>query len=782
MGGEGPSPCRVMVVGEAPGGDEERLGRPFVGASGYELDRMLAEAGLHRSTVFVTNVCRHRPPNNKIEAWMARKPVEGFILMRDRWVHPHIAEGFSKLLIELGAVKPNIVIALGNVAMWALTGHWGITDWRGSELTVDWLGESTKVIPTYHPAAILRQWSWRSAALTDLKRAYRESDSRTYAPSEWKFDIRPSFDLVMRRLEWLLMLAEAGPLPLSFDLETRSGHIACAGIAWSQTDALCIPLMASGNPEGYWSLGEEAEITWALRCLLTHENARVVGQNLLYDAQYTLRHWGFAPRVSQDTMLTHHTAFCELPKALDFQASIYCRSYRFWKHDAKEWAKTMEEEKLWWYNCEDCVRTWEVAAGTLDAVQRLNLTEQHDFQQSMFYPVLRAMTRGVRIDTEMRDRLSKELKNGIKERAKWVEEVLGHKLNPRSPKQMQTLFYGDFAQRPILKRRADGRMSPTLDDDALTKIALRQPLLRPLVNTMLDTRTLGTLRSTFIQAPLDSDGRMRCSYNICGTLTYRLSSLENAFGSGANLQNVPSKKSKVNVKVVKRGTGLVVPNVRAMFIPDSGYTFFDMDLERADLQVVAWEADDPELKQILREGADIHAENAKTLGINREIAKVWVHGTNYGGTPRTMAQQCGVTVKQATDLQQTWFAAHPGIKRWHERTQEFLNGRKWVENAWGYRWYIFGRPEGLLPEALAWVPQSTVAILINRIWRRIYDEAPEVEITLQVHDSLAGQFPSTLLEAPERLRTLARIPIPYPDPLIIPANLKTSDVSWGDCG
>ena len=784
VAGEGPAPCRVLVCGEAPGSDEERLGRPFVGASGAELDKMLAEAGLHRSTVFVTNVCRHRPPNNKIDAWMSRtkKPPEGFVLMRDRWVDSRIANGFEKLLVEMEAVKPNLVIALGNVSMWALTGHWGISDWRGSELLVDWMGEPTKVIPTYHPAAILRQWSWRSAAIADLKRAYRESGSRAYDHPEWKFDIRPSFETVVKRLEWLLMLVEAAPLKLSFDLETRSGHIACAGIAWSQTDALCIPFMASGNPEGYWSREQEVEITWMLRRLLTHENAQVIGQNLLYDAQYTLRHWGFAPRVTQDSMISHHSAFCELPKALDFQASIYCRSYRFWKNDGKDWRKSMEEEKLWWYNNEDCVRTWEVAEATHATCERLGLAEVEASQQSMFYPVLRAMTRGVRIDTDMRDRLNKELKDGIKEREKWVEEVLGHKLNPRSPKQMQALFFGDFAQKPILKRRADGRWTPTLDDDALTKIALRQPLLRPLVNTMLDTRTLGTLRSTFIQAPLDTDGRMRCSYNLCGTLTYRLSSSENAFGSGANLQNLPSEKSKVNVKVAKRGTGLSVPNVRAMFIPDPGYTFFDMDLERADLQVVAWEADDAELKQILREGADIHAENAKTLGINREVAKVWVHGTNYGGTPRTMAQQCGVTVKQASDLQRTWFAAHPGIKRWHERTEGYLNGRKYVENAWGYRWYIFGRPEGLLPEALAWVPQSTVAILINRIWRRIYDEAPEIEVNLQVHDSLAGQFPSSLTDAPDRLRRLAQIPIPYPDPLIIAASPKTSTVSWGDCG
>ena len=771
-----------MIVGEAPGADEERLGRPFVGAAGAELDRMLSEAQLHRPTCFVTNVSRQRPPGNKIEAWMAFKPREGFVPMRDRWVHPALEEGMAHLLRELDLVKPNLIVALGNVAMWALTGKWGITDWRGSELMVDWLGAPTKVIPTYHPAAILRQWAWRSATIADLRRAARHRGPEPYAVPQWRFEIRPSFEQVVDRLTELRLMLEHGPTELSFDLETRAGHIACAGIAWTLIDAICIPFMVSSNAEGYWSLDEETRILHLLRLVLTHGNARVIGQNLLYDAQYTWRHWHFIPRIAQDTMLTHHTAFCELPKALDFQASIYCQQYVFWKNDGKDWRKSMDEDVLWRYNCEDCVRTLEVAHATRATISKLGLDSPHTFQQKMIFPVLRAMQLGVRIDTEMRARLSKELKDAIKEREKWVEAALGHKLNPRSPKQMQALFLGDFAQRPILKRRADGRYTPTLDDDALTTLALREPLLRPLVGAMLDTRTLGTLRSTFIQAPLDDDDRMRCSYNLCGTLTYRLSSSENAFGSGANLQNIPSEKSKINVKLGKRGTGLTIPNIRSMFIPDPGYTFFDMDLDRADLQVVAWEADDPELKAMLREGADIHSENAKTLGISRELAKTWVHGTDYGGSPTTMGRQCGVTTHRASQMQRTWFEAHPGIKRWHERTKGFLEGRKYIENRFGYRWYVFGRVDSILPEALAWLPQSTIAILINHIWYRIFTEAPEIQVLLQVHDSLAGQFPST--QASQHLATLkqlSHIEIPYDDPLVIPTGVKVSEKSWGEC-
>ena len=89
----------------------------------------------------------------------------------------------------------------------------------------------------------------------------------------------------------------------------------------------------------------------------------------------------------------------------------------------------------------------------------------------------------------------------------------------------------------------------------------------------------------------------------------------------------------------------------------------------------------------------------------------------------------------------------------------------------------------MLPEALAWIPQSTVAIVINRIWKRVYENLKEVQVLLQVHDSLAGQFPTYLAGVcPERIIAQAReVAVPYPRPLVIPLSIKTSTTSWGDC-
>ena len=446
-------------------------------------------------------------------------------------------------------------------------------------------------------------------------------------------------------------------------------------------------------------------------------------------------------------------------------------------------SKFETEEDRWSYNCEDCVRTREVGEVEAGQIIKMGLSEVDAFQQSLFWPVLWAMNRGVRIDLDAREKMSETLTQEIEKRSKFYLDILGHPLNAGSPKQMQALFYEDFGLAPILKRTPKG-LRPTCDDDALNIIKIKEPLTKGLIHAIQEQRTLKVFLSTFVNAALDIDNRMRCSYNICGAETYRFSSSKNAFDTGANLQNIPKGGA-----FDKDPDSLVLPNIRSIFIPDSGMTFFDMDLDRADLQVVVWEADDDLFKAVLRAGEDVHAINAKDMNISRQLAKSWVHGTNYGGGPRTMAKNCGLTIHQAETMRARWFQIHPGIQSWHRRTEAQLKGKRYVENKFGYRRFYFDRIEGLLPEALAWIPQSTVACVINRAWVNIYNtlgagnnNSSPVEVLLQVHDSLAGQFPSNRREdLLPRLQAASQITIPYSDPLVIPTGIKTSDKSWGDC-
>lgn len=232
-----------------------------------------------------------------------------------------------------------------------------------------------------------------------------------------------------------------------------------------------------------------------------------------------------------------------------------------------------------------------------------------------------------------------------------------------------------------------------------------------------------------------------------------------------------------------------LPNVKRLFQPDYGFFICDSDLAQADAQVVAWEADDADLKRIFRDPElDLHNENADTIfgrhdGIYRKRAKAGVHAVNYGAKARTLARTLGITVKEAEAFIDTWFTAHPGIYDWQQRIQSQLDTNRTVTNRFGNRRVYNDRIDQLLPEALAWIPQSTVALVINRAWlalERLAD--PDIQVLLQVHDSLVYQVKAlTFRRKLSKIEDAFKVIVPYDDPLIIPAGLAYSQTSWGDC-
>lgn len=796
--GSGPSPAKIMVVGEYYSQDDYHTQEPFSGEVGKEFNRMLHEAGIMRSECYLTNAVNARPPNGQIAKWLPKKKMDVVYnyhqFVRGKWVAPEIITGIEQLHREVREVKPNIIVAAGNLALWALSSAEGAMKWRGSLLRADQLPRNDQplLIPIITPTAIFAQWENRAITVLDLKRVAKHRDSREMPANTWRFTLRPSYAAVLDTLNSLLERAESESFWLDFDLETRAGHIACAGLSWSRDDAICIPLMCVEDREGFWGPDAEAEIVYLLYKILTHPAVKVRGQNLLYDAQYTYRHWHFVPRVVQDTMISQHTLFAGLRKSLDFQASMYSPEYVYWKDDGKTWTKDVGEDQLWAYNCVDCVRTREVGEAELAAIPAMGLQEVEDFQQSMFWPVLQAMQRGVRIDKEERKWMDKKMETELAKRLSYFEFVLGHKLNVNSNPQMKKLFYEDFNLKPIMSRAKKGEMPHvTCDDSALATIALKNPILRPLIRAIQEYRTIRVFLSTFIRMPLDIDDRMRTSYNICGTETYRLSSSENAFDSGGNLQNVPKGGEDDE-------SDLVLPNMRTIFVPDPGFTFFDTDLSKADLRVVIWESDETEMKAMLAEGRDPYIETAREFyndptitkrlpngqdNPKYKIFKSFAHGTHYLGTAVGLSQRLGLTVHQAERTQKWYFGKYPKIKDWQEVFCDEIRRTRRVKNAFGYTRVYFDRiSESTCREAIAWLPQSTVACVINRVWKNLFDHAPQIQVLLQVHDSLAGQFPThRTAECHEDFARLSRIVVPYPDPLIIPIELKTSEKSWGDC-
>jgi DNA polymerase-1 len=325
---------------------------------------------------------------------------------------------------------------------------------------------------------------------------------------------------------------------------------------------------------------------------------------------------------------------------------------------------------------------------------------------------------------------------------------------------------------------------PTTGKQAAEKWRNEIKVLRPFLDAVTEVKPLRTFLKNFGQAPLDSDGRIRCYYNVAGTDTFRFTSSESAFDTGTNLENVPKGD---------RSKTLRMPNMRRPFVADDGMEQAEIDLAGADAQVVAWEANDPLLKQWFREGIKIHAITAKEMfgsaaGLDgkREpyytYAKAGRHLSNYRGKPRTLSVTLGLTVHEAEKFQAKLFSMHPGILKWHERVDHELNTTRAISNRFGFRKYYFDRLENCVTGATAWNPQSTVAIVVNRALCNV-DEDPScrgVQILLQTHDSFNFQYPiERRLEILRAVKKVISIPVPFPDPLIIPFTLATGP-NWGD--
>lgn len=421
-----------------------------------------------------------------------------------------------------------------------------------------------------------------------------------------------------------------------------------------------------------------------------------------------------------------------------------------------------------------------------------------DVQRRVNEIALDMMLRGVRIDIMALRQLDNDLEMEMGRRIIAVEKFLGYKLDKlnkqgeptffRSTPQIKALFQS-LGQRPGLNRKSG---NAAYDDEALFAIAKRTPQLKPLCFAIIEYRSMGTARSNFTKSLLDDDHRMRCSFNTAGPETFRWGSSKNAFWRGCNLQNV--------AKPFHALTGTAMPNLRSAICFDEGMIGWEPDLAGADARVVAWDADDAMMKQAFREGIKIHAVRAKEIygsdagpdGLREPyytLAKKGGHLWNYGGKSRTMATSLGILVNEADKIIRRLVQVHPAVVQWHKRIASDLRAGKPITNAFGYQIHYQKRGDEALTDALAWIGQGTVACAINRALIGVADitgvsawQRPgHTDLLLQEHDSLVGQTLTAEWSKfkPQIREQFLAVTIPYPDPLIIPPDLKTSRTNWG---
>lgn len=326
---------KIAIVGEAWGENEELTHTPFVGWDGQELDRMLEEAEIDRLECHVTNVFNMRPmgphgANNiknlcttRKESHVPMAPLAKNCYLKDEHWH-HV----ERLIKELREVRPQLIIALGSTALWALTGEPGIRKVRGTALPATRC-DNIKILPTYHPGAVRNQWELRSVVVADLMKARRESQFPEIRRPQRELWIEPTLaHIELFYKNYVLQNCKK----LAFDIETAgSTQITCIGFAPSRARAIVIPFVDVRKENGsYWDTPLEERLAWELvRKYLTTpeldpESIIRIGQNTLYDINWLWSFLGLTPKnYLGDTMLKHHAIQPEYEKSLGFLGSIY---------------------------------------------------------------------------------------------------------------------------------------------------------------------------------------------------------------------------------------------------------------------------------------------------------------------------------------------------------------------------------------------------------------------------------------------------------------------------
>lgn len=317
----GPRNAKIALVAECWGQQEELTKQPLIGTTGQELNRMLAEAGINRAHCFTTNTFALRPTDNKIDKLcLDKKGVGGkaYVLPATnmgKYIEPRFLPELDRLREELEVVKPNLVIALGAISCWGLLQSPKIGSIRGTT-TESTLVPGQKVLATYHPSAVYRNWSLRPIVVADLMKAKREAEFPEIKRPQRFILVRPS---IPEMYAWWREHGDAKYL--AFDIETTKGQIRNIGFATSRSHAINIPFIV--QDKSWWPTlcGELA--AWQFVQMVLDSPAVKVAQNGLYDLQYLWRAGIRVRNYREDTMLLHHALYPEMQKGLGFLGSIY---------------------------------------------------------------------------------------------------------------------------------------------------------------------------------------------------------------------------------------------------------------------------------------------------------------------------------------------------------------------------------------------------------------------------------------------------------------------------
>lgn len=672
-----------MLIGEGPGREEDLEGAPFIGEAGQELDLLLQTAELSRAAVYITNVVRCRPPDN-----------------RDPYVK-EIAACRMFTIREIESVRPDVIVALGGSALKALTGMNAVGANRGRLLSL--LPEYRSAVPvivTYHPAAGLhnpgRRGAMRSDIVADLRRAQKHAHGSTLEYTLLAEGTHDPLDIKSA----LLSLAQCDVLTCDLEWEVLPQE---GSWPWSRRNGELPELISiglGGRVDGKLvAVAIQADGAWepTVRRIIDHVptvyHLGIETSDLIW-----LSAKGYKPKVAGDTyqlakMLNVSASDYGLktlaPMLTEFQSgwSAAVTSGRGRKKaggdnllgrrpitDA-EWATLLK------YNAEDCIATLLLYERLREMAHEQDREQVLALHDEIMPSVLLAFA-------EM-------AVNGLPSNLELIQsaEVEGRRRLERIRRELgQMLGVGDrydlLDSLPKIAVLIESRLGITLPRTATGKLSLKEEVRldlkdkHPVFDKLGELATVTKRHSTY-WAPwtklleLQGDGRLHTVYRPHGTITGRSSA---SMEMGATLQQL------MRGKVVRR-------LVRAR----DGYQIVAADLGQIELREGAIISGDERLLQYYRDGKDVHRMTAafhKAVGEGfsladfladedrwadtvtkdeRQAAKVPNFGLMYGGGPgviiETGRKDYGIEFSEgdARMMYDAHFILYPGLKRWHER-------------------------------------------------------------------------------------------------------------------
>jgi uracil-DNA glycosylase family 4 len=771
VAGVGRSSAKLVVVGEAPGANEDEQREPFVGVTGRDLNDFLKEGGSSRGECWLTNVVKYRPPNNDFRRLGEVKTESGRVLT--------LTDSHQQLWVELDSLKEkNCILCLGEQALHAVTGKSGISHWRGSILTA--LDGKTKVIATYHPARLYKSteesqvaYQWRYIIGFDISRAVKQS----------RF---PEIDLPNRDLRIARSSSDVYRFinngidrgPVSVDIEAINCIPVCIGLSFDYKSALSIPLFAKIGNLRVEGVGE-SELVYIWRDINEALKSKygAIGQNFKYDEDKISR-LGFRTRkLYGDTLLLGHALNPEYPsKKLEFFTSIYTEE-PYYKEEGKEFSLKKDKiDRLLLYNARDAAVTKEIHDKMLleldEYSKEFNVdfrTWYHEFVCELHPFYLRIEQTGLLRDKAVQAKLRKKYQEMWLERQIKFEQRVGFDgkieltdkgklegsvLNVASPPAMSSLIF-EKMKLPFRKgKNKKAKIQKTKeeeDEQGATGEAVIASLMttkkvtdaqKLVLQDILDIRKIRKTIGTYIDCKEDYDGRVKTSYNIVGTETGRTST--------RNIKGPPVRPEKMGSAfqtLTKHGE--LGADIRLQYIPDSGYVFLEIDQSQAEDRVVTLLCNDikglDEFKTVDKHWqvaswifSDVTSEwqfksyrgtdrPPKSDG-RRFIGKKGRHGSNYDMGAKECsiqvnkeAQKFGLPIRisewKAQQILDTVHTRKPEIRGvYHREIQEAINFNRTLIGPSIYgipggrrRQFLDRLERGLFKEAYAYIPQATVS-------------------------------------------------------------------------